>query len=266
VNTAQMTGSIWVKTNDGTTKSIVFRLNASGESTTAVSVNGTWQRITVTGSSSSVLEISLRGDWTGASASADLLVWHPQNELGASATDYQKAVSAHEVTEATVHSVDHFLLDGSDDFFSHQFPGAAGPTDWNVSTAMDCKDALRFVLGSNYNNAADFMCLGWDGFTGGDSHGIGDVWIDGTQYVTGVATRNDLYDAIVNQGWVLIELRNINVSGWTGVHWGTLGVFTGFEYDGKLANIYTFRNGANAAQKRSDAKDALNIQLGGVLP
>lgn len=265
VNTAQMTGSIWVKTNDGTTKSVVFRIGASGESTTAVSVNGTWQRITVTGSSSSVLEISLRGDWTGTSASADLLVWHPQKELGASATDYQKVVTAYEVTEAGVDNVDHFRFDGDDDFMPFTF---TGPNPCTMVAAVWCEDLLRFVLASNTTNGSnqsDFAVLSWDGF-GGTGIGIADTHIDGVLFSSATASRDQMYDAIAFQGWVLLEIRSADFSSWTGAKIGTIGAFTGFEFLGNLAVFMMFEDGPDPAAQKVAARSIAQICTAGATP
>ena len=111
---SQSTGSIYIKTANGTTKSVTLRTNTT---TTSVSVTAEWQRVSVTEVSSSFLQIILRGTY-GTSDSADLLIWHPQLETGSTATAYQRVVSNYDITEAGVPSCYYVLANGVNTAYS----------------------------------------------------------------------------------------------------------------------------------------------------
>jgi len=75
--------SVYVKTADGSTKSITLREGSGGATAALISVNGTWKRIALNSTTTAVnvasLEI-LSWSTTGGDQTADLLVWHPQLE------------------------------------------------------------------------------------------------------------------------------------------------------------------------------------------
>jgi hypothetical protein len=81
--------SIWLKTTDGSTKSV--RFSFSGVSASILTVTGTWQRFSVQLSSAADttrhFRLNLRGTF-GTSDSADLLVWGAQVENALFETSY----------------------------------------------------------------------------------------------------------------------------------------------------------------------------------
>ena len=83
------TQSVWLKTTDGSTKSV--RFSFSGEAAEIKTVTGTWQRFVNKNASASDtvrhFRLSLRGS-LGTSDSADLLVWGAQVEDGYFETSY----------------------------------------------------------------------------------------------------------------------------------------------------------------------------------
>lgn len=87
------TCSIWLKTNDGSSRSI--RLSVAGTGLTTVTVTGSWQRfsfpVTMTGSFR--LRIEMVGN-TGPDATGDILAWGAQVEAGSVATSYIPTTTA----------------------------------------------------------------------------------------------------------------------------------------------------------------------------
>jgi hypothetical protein len=68
--------SVWIKTNDASTKVICLR----GNSQLLITATGTWQRVATSDVAlSGLFQLILRGTY-GTSDSCDLLIWHPQLE------------------------------------------------------------------------------------------------------------------------------------------------------------------------------------------
>jgi hypothetical protein len=103
---------------DGTSSYVMQLTDASGNGNN-VTVTGTWQRFSVTGTATggaSNVFARLRGGQSPANSdTADILFSEPQVEVGSTATDYQKVVSQYDVTEAGVSDVYYLAFDGVDD-------------------------------------------------------------------------------------------------------------------------------------------------------
>lgn len=108
----QTTGSVWIRTNDSSTRFVTLRLNSI---TSALTVNGVWQRISVTEATTAFWQLILRGTY-GTSDTADLLIWRPQLEPGSTATPYQRVTIADDCTEAGVADRWYLRADGADDW------------------------------------------------------------------------------------------------------------------------------------------------------
>ena len=89
------TASVYVKTTDGSTKTVKFVTPDGGLAN--VSITGSWERIQLAStpgiSSTGNVRLRLRGA-EGTSDSADIQVWHPQYELGSTAGPYVPTTSA----------------------------------------------------------------------------------------------------------------------------------------------------------------------------
>jgi len=90
---AQAAPSIWIKTTDGSTKTVQFRDDMGVSYSRLLTVTGNWTRFDAPAAASGnsntvrVLKLWLRGT-QGTSDSADLLVWGGQFEVGSARTSY----------------------------------------------------------------------------------------------------------------------------------------------------------------------------------
>lgn len=116
------TAFVWLKTSDGTTKSVRLDFNGSEPDSGTVglkTVTGTWQRFEVKLASAAdttrSLTIRLRGG-LGTSDSASLHVWGASQEQGLTANAYQKTDTLLDITEAGVPDAWYLKFDGLDDF------------------------------------------------------------------------------------------------------------------------------------------------------
>lgn len=159
---------VWLKTNDGTTKVVLYRDDVGTPGVqNLLTVTGTWQffsqqNLTMTTGSSNTVKLWLRGT-LGTADSADLLMWHPQFETGPALGSYQRVAAA---TDYDWLGFPLYLrFDGTDD--SMATGGAAGTVNFDLSgtdkvTALACihkgSDAAVGIvteLGPNTSDAAN---------------------------------------------------------------------------------------------------------------
>jgi hypothetical protein len=95
------TESVWLKTNDGSTKVITFRDDNSLTKNVAITVTGTWQKFQPANQAANNTQVNAMGLWVrggvGTDLAADLLVWHPHVERTNAATvhgNYQRVGAA----------------------------------------------------------------------------------------------------------------------------------------------------------------------------
>ena len=115
------TASFWLRTSDGTTKTVRADFNgvtADSGTSSQLTVTPTWTKFVVKLSSAidnqRAIAIRLRASSTDNTAA--LHVWNVQQEEGLTATAYQKTNGNHDVTEAGVTNANNLYFDGIDDF------------------------------------------------------------------------------------------------------------------------------------------------------
>jgi hypothetical protein len=140
--TGNVTYQCYVKTNDGSTKTIMPFV---GSGSTVLTVTGTWQLFTFTrtsvGTTDNFQFILIKGT---TSDTADLLVWHPQSNPGSSAGTYQR------IAAATVYDTAGFL------------PYLALSTDDSMATGsidFTATDKMAVVAGVTKNSDASAQII-----------------------------------------------------------------------------------------------------------
>jgi hypothetical protein len=109
------TFSVWLRSYGETPQTVAIRAGAAYGA--ALTVTPEWQRFsyTTTGATN-YASIELRGTFTGTATTADVLVWHPQLELGTVPTPYQRVTTATDY--ADVGAKRYLAFDGVDDWLS----------------------------------------------------------------------------------------------------------------------------------------------------
>jgi len=104
--------SIYIKSNTGANQTVAL---VATNNLTKIVATPTWQRLSdaVDAAGPTQFDISVGGT-ASTPATADVLVWHPQRDIGA-ITAYQKVTTAFDVTEAGKADCYYLAFDGSDD-------------------------------------------------------------------------------------------------------------------------------------------------------
>lgn len=113
------TSSVWVKSNTGQSYSVQQR---AGLSTQIIVVDNTWRKyaFTSTSLSDNANWLALRGA-QGTSDYADILIWHPQLEIGKTASNYQMVNTS---TDYDIVGFKKYLkFDGVDDYLNLPYMG-----------------------------------------------------------------------------------------------------------------------------------------------
>ncbi|WP_369650219.1 MULTISPECIES: hypothetical protein [unclassified Variovorax] len=149
---AAYVSSVWMKTNDGTTKTIGCTIVSGG--TVLVSVTPTWQRFSFTGNAtaatSTAMRIRLRGS---ESDTADISVWGAQFEPGSSPGNYQRINAATDYN--TIFFPLYLRFDGVDDYMSTPTAvpmGAISTFDTSCAFAREQNAAIAALI--EYGNGS----------------------------------------------------------------------------------------------------------------
>jgi hypothetical protein len=121
--------SLWLRTTDGTTRSVLFQDNSgAGIGSQLLSVTPTWRRFVISGvaasTMSALLQLMLRGSY-GTSDQASLAVWRPQSEVGSAATTAQVVTAGGlDVSEDGLLRAGFWRPDFADDVLPWTLPAA----------------------------------------------------------------------------------------------------------------------------------------------
>lgn len=127
--------SIYVRTKDGSTKSIMLSLG--GEAFSVISVTPEWRRISTSGfrvDTGYSPRFELRGTF-GTSDSADILIWHPQLNIGTTPLPYQRVNTATDYDSVGWNRYVRF--DGIDDYLSLPYIGLYANGAASIVAASD---------------------------------------------------------------------------------------------------------------------------------
>ena len=187
---------------------------------TLITLTGAWQLASKSSGGGTSFVI---GTYGGATA-RDVEVWHPQFELGTTATDYQAILTDGSSYPSTGFPI-YQKYDGTDDGMATA-SFAAG----TLSNAMDCLIAVRRDSGTGVH------LIGlWDDvnrwFAAPDATdssqvcygvcGTPTVFVDGVQLTGGTAVKRDTLAAALTVGdWHIMEFRNLDLSLWASAKFG----------------------------------------------
>ena len=129
------TSSVWVKSNTGQSYSVQQRVGLSAQ---IIVVDSTWRKyaFTSTSLSDNINWLALRGE-RGTSDYADILIWHPQLEIGTTASNYQMVNTSTDYD--TVGFKKYLKFDGVDDYLNLPYMGLY---DNGAASIVAARDAL----------------------------------------------------------------------------------------------------------------------------
>ena len=115
------TFSFWVKSFSGIDQTIMAVPNFGLGTAYVFTATSEWQRFSVSANSSAATTATVvvgLGYTASSETSSDILLWGAQFELDSTATNYQRVLSAYDVTESGVATTHYVQYDGSDDSMS----------------------------------------------------------------------------------------------------------------------------------------------------
>lgn len=255
--TASLTRSVYVKSNTGLEQTITICAGIGAAGLHTIPASG-WVRIdSVSPLYSYFFNIGLYKP-EGTDSSCDISIWHPQLELGTTATPYQAIL-----TDGSSYSPTGFptylKFDGTDDGMATA-SFAAG----TLTSSMDCMIAVRrdsgvtgVLVGTPGELFGYYENLGW----GGSSQGCGTptIYVDGVQVAGGTGITGDQLNAALTVGdWHVYEARNLDLSGWTALKFSQT---SGYQLNGAQGGILLFPSSTSTAD-RDAARTWLGAKVG----
>jgi hypothetical protein len=252
--------SLWVKGVSGETLQVALDFAYSYP----VTLTGAWQKVETYSAIANAFSINT---WGGATA-RDVEVWHPQFQLGLTATDYQPIL-----TDGSSYSSTGFPIfqkyDGVDDGMA-----TAAFTAGTLTSSMDCmiavrRDSAAACVAGLYNGIADatkFFGMA-ESASGsgcvGSGAGTPTVWVDNAQLTGGTAvTRGTLHTALTVGDYHILEFRGLDLSTWTAAGFG---LYTSYVFPGARGDILLFPSTASTEDKDA-ARQYLADYYGVTLP
>ena len=260
-----VTRTVWMKSNTASSYVVTLRPGNPGGK---VTVTPTWTKfeVTLTTAPSTGFNVGLRLD-DATSVACDISIWHPQCEIGSTATPYQ-SVPGDGSTYATAFPIFQ-KYDGVDDGMATA-AFAAG----TLTSGMDCmipvrRDSGAACVAGLYNGIADatkFFGMA-ESASGsgcvGSGAGTPTVWVDGVQLTGGTAvTRGTLHTALTVGDWHILEFRNLDLSTWTAAGFG---LYTSYVFPGPRGDIMLYPS-TTPTEDKDAARQYLADYYGVTLP
>ena len=255
----QSVASIYVKGPVGET--LLLENNIS-QGSNLITLTGGWKRFSRNYAAGDAFLI---GTYAGSTA-RDVEVWHPQFQIGLTATDYQ-SVPGDGSTYASGPPIAQ-LYDGVDDGMA-----TAAFSAGTLINGMDCMIAVRrdssanTTLGLNQTNGG-IPVFGFCAASVGDvtSFGCGTptVWVDNVQLTGGtLVTQDTLHNAVTVGDWHIVEYRNLDMSSFTQARFGS--AYPGHLFTGPRGDIMFYPSTASTEDKDA-ARQWLADYYGVTLP
>lgn len=232
------------------------KVKTAGNSDAApLALTADFQRLGTSGSAGGtlnyfVIELATSGD--------AVEIRYPQAEYGSAFTTYQRVNTATDYdTEGFLH---YHKLDGVDDGFGTTFPAGTLGSNMDCFMLVRRDSAANILIAYQTASASPYFGVAASGDGGAASVGSGTP----TYYVNGVAvpggtstTRGQLHTALSVGSFVVLEVRNLDLSAWTGL---AIGNYAGFTLDGAIAE--TILCPAQSAGTRTSIRQYLAAKAG----
>ena len=260
------TRSVYVKSNTGLTQTITICAGLGAAGLHTIPASG-WVRIdSVSQLYSYFFNIGLHRS-ESTDSSCDISIWHPQLELGTTATPYQAILTNESVYPSTGFPI-YQKYDGTDDGMATA-SFAAG----TLSNNMDCLIAVRRDSGAQcvaglYSMPVRSIYFGHAqaGSSGACAVNVGTptVWVDGVQLTGGTSVEPGTLNTALTVGeWHIMEFRGLDLSAITQAGWGDFG--SGFSVNGARGDILLYPSTASTEDKDA-ARQYLADKYGVTLP